>query len=798
MHPRKTTITWFLLATSILARGLESPIVSAQQQPEKPFTVADEIGLTLFGDPNGGPPQVHFSPDGKYFAVWTERGRLDVNRVEDSLRFYRSQDVVYSLQHPDSKPPSAAWVVSLSTNTQGPIISDWRWLPDSSGVAFLECMAVGNRRLVLADLSKKTIELLTPVSHVIKVFDIRDRQHYVYAVADPVEVAKSHAERDGPATVGTGHSIYELLFPDSPSGGRDSVSPQHNNCTLWAVVGVRRFEVKHDRPPFVTLTVTDDSLALSPDGRSLVTTLPVPDVPTSWEMLYPPPFASDFFRIHAGNREVQPRGVTVRQYVLINLLTGSVRALTDAPISSDAGWWVTATPSWSTDGQAVLLPGTFLRSKDQAPSWPCVAVVDITSRSAACVEMLRRRTIGPSVNEVEKDYHTIRDVRFAGGDKGHVIDSFSNSDHSPQTIEYRQTADGRWQVTVPSSDGQGKRLSVTVKQGVNQPPLLFAMNKQASRIIWDPNPQLERINLTDASVYTWQDKKGQDWSGLLFKPSNYHPGQRYPLVIQGHGFTEFEFRPSGVFPTAFAARALAAAGIAVLQIKDSDGRCLLVTVDEGACAVAGYEAAVSQLISDGLVDPGRIGMIGFSRTCFYVMETLTTASFHVKAASITDGVTLSYFQYLQRNESTFIPHEGDVMIGARPFGGGLQLWLKRSPTFNLDKVNTPLLVVGEGPSSVLFMWEPYAGLRYLQKPVELIMLNTDEHVLTNPNVRMASQGGSVDWFRFWLKDEEDPDSTKAEQYARWRRLRQLQENKENSISPQSASSYLDSKGGQEQ
>jgi dipeptidyl aminopeptidase/acylaminoacyl peptidase len=128
------------------------------------------------------------------------------------------------------------------------------------------------------------------------------------------------------------------------------------------------------------------------------------------------------------------------------------------------------------------------------------------------------------------------------------------------------------------------------------------------------------------------------------------------------------------------------------------------------------------------------------------------------------------------------------MIGARPFGEGLQQWLKRSPTFNLDKVNTPLLVVGEDPSSVLFMWEPYAGLRYLQKPVELIMLNTDEHVLTNPAVRMVSQGGSVDWFRFWLKDEEDPNATKAEQYARWRRLRELQENKENKSAASQATS----------
>jgi len=35
----------------------------------------------------------------------------------------------------------------------------------------------------------------------------------------------------------------------------------------------------------------------------------------------------------------------------------------------------------------------------------------------------------------------------------------------------------------------------------------------------------------------------------------------------------------------------------------------------------------------------------------------------------------------------------------------------------------------------------------------------------------------VDWFRFWLKEEEDPDPGKAEQYARWRELRKLQKEK---------------------
>ena len=175
------------------------------------------------------------------------------------------------------------------------------------------------------------------------------------------------------------------------------------------------------------------------------------------------------------------------------------------------------------------------------------------------------------------------------------------------------------------------------------------------------------------------------------------------------------------------------------------------------------------------MDASKIGIIGFSYTCFYVMEALTSSSLHFKAASITDGVTGSYLQYMFFET---VSKDFDSMIGARPFGEGLQQWLKRSPGFHLDKIDAPLLVVAEGPASLLGMWEPYAGLRYLQTPVDLIMLKTHEHVLTNPAVRMASQGGSVDWFRFWLQGCEDPDPAKKEQYERWRRLKSLQDDNE--------------------
>jgi hypothetical protein len=80
-----------------------------------------------------------------------------------------------------------------------------------------------------------------------------------------------------------------------------------------------------------------------------------------------------------------------------------------------------------------------------------------------------------------------------------------------------------------------------------------------------------------------------------------------------------------------------------------------------------------------------------------------------------------------------------------------------------------------GPMSLLFEWEWFAGLTRLGRPVELIYMPFADHILVRPREQMISQQGNVDWFCFWLKGEEDPYPAKAEQYARWRELRKLQQ-----------------------
>ncbi len=222
-----------------------------------------------------------------------------------------------------------------------------------------------------------------------------------------------------------------------------------------------------------------------------------------------------------------------------------------------------------------------------------------------------------------------------------------------------------------------------------------------------------------------------------------------------------------------AARALAAAGIVVLQIgAPSNGYATAQTPAEGVQEVAGYEAAIDALTKEGIVDRDKVGIVGFSRTVYGVLLGMTGSSARFAAATIAEGVQFGYLEYLLSLDSggNAFAREADAVIGAAPFGAGLETWVRQSPQFNLDRVNAPLRIEGYSPLSIVFMWGPYAALRYLHKPVDLILINSDEHVQINPAARFASQQGAVDWFRFWLQGYEASDPAKAPQYRRWERL----------------------------
>jgi len=349
-----------------------------------------------------------------------------------------------------------------------------------------------------------------------------------------------------------------------------------------------------------------------------------------------------------------------------------------------------------------------------------------------------------------------------------------------------QRVGDQWKEVAASEDRAGShlvsRIGVELRQDPNTPPVLYATDSVSGRerLIREINPQLQkRFTLGHVEVVHWKATDGRPWTGTLYYPIHYDPSHRFPLVIQTHGYFAKEYSFDGSYSTVFAAQPLANRDIAVLQTGDPDrmGSDITGTPREPQVYMAGFEGAVNQFVAQGLAEQAQIGIIGFSRTGWLVEYTLTHSQVRFAAAEVADNIDGSYLQFLLAGNAMKAFYEADKE--AAPFGRKLEAWMREAPGFNTDKIHTPLrMEVDSGPiSQILTQWETFSNLQRLGKPVELFVVPDIEHgthILQNPAQRLASQGGTVDWFCFWLRGEEDRSETKAGQYIRWRELRNLE------------------------
>jgi hypothetical protein len=68
--------------------------------------------------------------------------------------------------------------------------------------------------------------------------------------------------------------------------------------------------------------------------------------------------------------------------------------------------------------------------------------------------------------------------------------------------------------------------------------------------------------------------------------------------------------------------------------------------------------------------------------------------------------------------------------------------------------------------------ETWTRLRRSGAQVEWLEYPAEGHVKRGPANKWWVNQRNLDWFLFWLKDEEDTDPIKADEYSRWREMRQ--------------------------
>lgn len=342
-------------------------------------------------------------------------------------------------------------------------------------------------------------------------------------------------------------------------------------------------------------------------------------------------------------------------------------------------------------------------------------------------------------------------------------------------------------------------------EDASTPPEIYGydIGQPSIQVLAKLNPQFEHLRIAPTETFSWQTSDGFKIQGTLWLPPNYTERMKYPLVIQTKPDAgDFACDSGGNHDPSFAPQPIADAGIIYIartwpqdyQYADDAAhypKGYPGGISEAAFHMDIWDSAVKALVQKGMIDPNRVGIIGFSRAGWYTEFILAHSKIRYRAATAADNVLYSMGDYwLHQNERSVL--DGEILYGGPPYGPTLDNWRNYSISFNVDKIHTPLLmeVFGEGveyipgkslPDVLAPSFEIMTAMAHFAKPAALYYYPNDVHQPNHPQTRLASLQRNLDWYRFWLQEYERSDPKTVVQYLEWRTLKDSQKHSVNQL-----------------
>jgi dipeptidyl aminopeptidase/acylaminoacyl peptidase len=266
--------------------------------------------------------------------------------------------------------------------------------------------------------------------------------------------------------------------------------------------------------------------------------------------------------------------------------------------------------------------------------------------------------------------------------------------------------------------------------------------------------ELPQIPLGQTTTIQWKSTDGREIEGLLTLPVGYKSGERAPLLVVVHG------GPTGVFVQnciisrgPYPVPVFASRGYAVLRcnVRGSSGYGKEFRYsnynDWGGGDYRDIMSGVDSLIEQGIADPDRLGVMGWSYGG-YMTSWVITQTKRFKAASVGAGVTnlMSFTGTADIND--FIP---DYLGGE--YWEEFERWQAHSAMFQIKGVTTPTLIQhGDKDVRVPISqgYELHNALRRQGVPVKMVVYPRQPHGLQEPKMQLDAMQRNVEWFDHYL------------------------------------------------
>jgi dipeptidyl aminopeptidase/acylaminoacyl peptidase len=295
------------------------------------------------------------------------------------------------------------------------------------------------------------------------------------------------------------------------------------------------------------------------------------------------------------------------------------------------------------------------------------------------------------------------------------------------------------------------------KESYTSSPDLIIDNKETKIRLTKLNEQQSAYNWGTAELFTWKTFNGKESKGILYKPENFDPTKKYPMIIYFYEKLSdglYSYNAPGPTPSRLNIPFYTSRGYLVFTPD--------ITYTKGHPAKDAYNFIVSgaqALMKNKWVDAKNIGIQGQSWGGYQVMALITQTNMFKAAwaGAPVVNMTSAYggIRWESGNNRQFQYEKGQSRIGATLWENPA-LYIENSPLFHLHKVNTPVVIMANDADGAVPWYqgiETFTALRRLNKPVWMLNYNGEAHNLVERKNRKDIQIRQQQYFDWLLKGE---------------------------------------------